>query len=72
MVKFNRSSRRILQKGVAMSDNKHTGQTKFTAWVDIVQLQKLDDKIKELGYTSRTEWFREKMRETINDKPPQK
>jgi metal-responsive CopG/Arc/MetJ family transcriptional regulator len=55
-----------------MSDNKHTGQTKFTAWVDIVQLQKLDDKIKELGYTSRTEWFREKMRETINDKPPQK
>ena len=55
-----------------MSDNKHTGQTKFNAWIDNAQIKKLDDKLKSSGYASRTEWLREKIREETNDKPPQK
>jgi metal-responsive CopG/Arc/MetJ family transcriptional regulator len=51
--------------GANMSDNKHTGESKITFWLDDNLIVKFDEAIKEAGYKNRAEWFREGVRDVI-------
>jgi metal-responsive CopG/Arc/MetJ family transcriptional regulator len=58
------------QEGIMAKSNKnHDGTVLIQFYLDKEDTAKLDAKVKERGYSSRTEWFREQVRNTINDKP---
>lgn len=48
-----------------MSDKNHTGEKMAPFWLDEDLLKQWDEAIKNLGYKSRVERFREMVREDI-------
>lgn len=53
---------------VRQSTDTHAGKTKLVVWLENDELAKFDAALKEQGYTTRAEWFREKVRETTRVK----
>jgi metal-responsive CopG/Arc/MetJ family transcriptional regulator len=50
-----------------MSNREHDNQKKLLFWIDSDMLSQFDEAIKLMGYSNRTEWFREKLRGTIKE-----
>jgi metal-responsive CopG/Arc/MetJ family transcriptional regulator len=48
-----------------MSDANHTNQTKLQFWLDNDTLRQLDELLDKYGYTSRSEWFRDMVRQEL-------
>ena len=50
-----------------MSDKNHANEAKILFWLDKELVSKLDEALKKMGYKSRAEWFRENVRDIIEE-----
>lgn len=48
-----------------MSNATHDNQTKLQFWLDNDLLKQLDELLDKYGYTSRSEWFRDMVRQEL-------